>query len=108
MTRRYRFLPLNKLQVGMILSRAVTVVQQGLVTYSLPADMALTEQNIEQLALHDAVCVQVAQADTRTAEEIQAFNERQAGRLQMIFKPANLAEPETRTLFDALLAYRSA
>jgi hypothetical protein len=105
---RKRYLPLNKLQAGMVLARTMTVVDRGYVTYSLPANSILTEQTIEQLARHGAVCVQVSEPDTRTPGEISAFNDRQDGRLRMIFKPADLNESATRTLFDALLAYRSA
>ena len=103
-----RFLPVNELQVGMVTAKALMVVEHGLVTYSLPADYTLTQQNIGQLTLHHAICICVTHQDTRSQEEIGAFTARQAGRLQIIFKPTDLAQPASRTLFDALSAYRSA
>ena len=108
MNIRTRFLPVNELQVGMLTARALIVVEHGLVSYSLPADHTLTQQNIGQLTLHDAICICVTHQDTRSQDEISAFVEGQSERMRIIFKPTDLAQPANRTLFDALSAYRSA
>jgi len=52
--------------------------------------------------------VQVEQEDTRTDAQREADTLRQAGRLKMIFRHADLSPPENQALVQALLTHRSA
>jgi hypothetical protein len=108
MATRTRHLAPHDLLPGMVLAQPLTLVEHGFVTYNLPAAHVLTQENLHQLASHHAVCVQIEQDDPRTDAQREADTQRQAGRLQMIFRHADLAAPESQALFQALLAHRSA
>lgn len=108
MATRTRHLAPQDLQPGMALAQALTLVEHGIVTYSLPAGHVLTQENLHQLASHHAVCVRVEQQDTRTDTQREADTARQVGRLKMIFRHADLDAPESQALLQALLAHRSA
>lgn len=108
MATRTRHLAPHDLQPGMVLAQALTLVEHGIVTYTLPAGHVLTQENQQQLASHHAVCVQIEQEDTRTETQREADALRQAGRLKMIFRHADLGAPENQALVQALLAHRSA
>jgi hypothetical protein len=108
MATRTRHLALQDLQPGMTLVQDLTLVEHGIVTYSLPSGHVLTQENLRQLASHHAVCVRVEQEDTRTDTQREADAQRQAGRLKMIFRHADLGAPESQALFQVLLAHRSA
>ncbi len=108
MAKRTRHLATHALRPGMVLAQPLTLVEHGFVTYDLPAAHVLTQENLHQLASHHALCVQIEQDDPRTDAQREADTQRQAGRLQMIFRHADLAAPESQALFQALLAHRSA
>lgn len=108
MVTRTRHLAPQDLQPGMVLAQALTLVEHGIVTYTLPAGHVLTQENQQQLASHHAVCVQVEQEDQRTEAQREADALRQAGRLKMIFRHADLGAPESQALIQALLVHRSA
>lgn len=108
MATRTRYLATPDLAPGMVLARPLTLVEHEVVTYSLPADHVLTEENLHQLASHHSVGALVLQEIDRTDAQHLAHIQRQSGRLQMIFRHADVSVPQTQTLVAALLAHRSA
>lgn len=108
MSARSRYLPLFELEVGMVIGKPLDIVEQGIVTFSLPHGHVLTQQNLEQLAVHNAAYACIEQEDERTDEEMRLLVEQQSSRLETIFSSADLGQSATRTLYLALLAYRSA
>jgi len=108
MSTRSRYLPLFELQAGMVIGKPLDIVEQGIVTFSLPQGHVLTQQNLEQLAVHNAAYACIEQEDERTEEEKRLLVEQQSARLEKIFSSADLGQSATRTLYLALLAYRSA
>ena len=108
MSTRARYLPLFELEAGMVIGKPLDIVEHGIVTFSLAQGHVLTQQNLEQLAVHNAVYACIEQEDKRTEEDKRLLVEQQTGRLEKIFSSADLGQSATRTLYLALLAYRSA
>lgn len=108
MSLRYRYLPLFELQAGMVLGRPVALAERGVVVLNLPAGHVLTEANLEQLAARHAEYACIAAEDERSEEFCRQHRATQEARLAAIFSHADLDHPETRALYEAVLAYRSA
>jgi hypothetical protein len=105
---RHRYVPIVEAQVGMVLGAAADAVSGGAVSFSLPADHHLTEDNLYHLLAHSVEYIFVDEEDLRPDEEIAVDAARVAGRVLRIFSGADLTEPTTAALFDQVLRYRSA
>lgn len=103
---RRRYLPFYEVQAGMVLGEPMTLTERHIVRFSLPAGHALTHENLQQLAVHHAEFVCVAEPDTRSVEEIERDTRNAAARVQEIFAHADLSEPILAALFERVLAYR--
>ena len=77
-------------------------------SFSLPQDHVLTEDNIRQLQAHKVEYIFVRAADPRTDAQIAEDAALAAARVLRIFAGADLTEPCVAALFDQVLAYRSA
>jgi hypothetical protein len=108
MRTRTRYLPLIEAEAGMVLGSPVHISQHGQLRYSLPAGHTLTSDNIHQLAAHRAEFLYIAEADTRSDEQVAIDAAHAAKRVMEIFTGADLGDPTMATLFDQVLAYRSA
>ena len=107
MRTRNRYLPISAVEVGMVLGAQVCTVERGNLSVSLPPGHALTEQNPHQLTTRHAEFILVAEADTRTDEEVAADTAAAAHRVRQIFEGLELSDPCMATLFEQVLAYRS-
>lgn len=107
MRTRNRYLPISAVEVGMLLGAQVCTVERGNLSVSLPPGHALTEQNLHQLTTRHAEFILVAEADTRTDEEVAADTAAAAHRVRQIFEGLELSDPCMATLFEQVLAYRS-
>ncbi len=105
---RPHYRPIIEAEEGMVLAAAVKVVNDGVLRFSLPAGHALTEDNLHQLRAHRAEFVFVAEPDTRADEEVALDAALAARRVMHIFAGADLSDPNMASLFDQVLAYRSA
>jgi hypothetical protein len=108
MAMRSRYLPLFELEEGMVIGKPLDIVEQEIVTFSLPQGHVLTQQNLEQLAAHNAAYACIEQEDERTEEEKRLLVQQQSARLAAIFKTADFDQPATRAFHEALQVYRGA
>ena len=108
MRTRPRYLPLNEAEAGMVLGTPVNMGRQGQHRYALPAGHTLTEDNLRQLVAHHAEFIYIAEPDLRGDAEVAEDAARAARRVMEIFSGADLEDPTMATLFDKVLAYRSA
>lgn len=92
----------------MVLAREMTQLEHDVITFHLPAGHALTEENLHQLASHHGVGALVNVTDPRTPEQRLSHASRQAARVEMVFRHADLRDPAAQALVQALLACRSA
>ena len=104
---RLRYLPITDACEGMVLGAPLTITENGVRTYSLPAGHVLTETNLHQISIRHAEFVCVQQSDERTPEERE--NQRLAAeiRLKHIFRAASKDNPAMVRLYDSIFAYRS-
>lgn len=92
----------------MTLGAPLMLAEHGVMSFSLAAGHVLTESNIRQMTVRHAEFVCVLQADTRSdAERAAAWLDAET-RLQQIFHCADLTQPATAGLYQAVLAYRRA
>lgn len=103
---RLRYLPLPETTEGMVLGTQLVVAEHGVVRFSLPAEHALTEANLRQLAAHRAEFLCIREEDGRSEEERQKEWEMREQRLARIFRAADLGQPAVAGLYQAVLAYR--
>lgn len=108
MRTRTRYIPITDVQPGMLLAEPVRLVSGGYLRFSLPAGNPLTEDNIDQLLRLRAEFIAIAQADTRSDEEVAVDSAMAARRVMEIFTGADLADAHVAALFDQVLGYRSA
>ncbi|MDR0234168.1 MAG: hypothetical protein LBI31_05120 [Zoogloeaceae bacterium] len=106
MSIRHRFLPLSVVEPDMVLARPLMLTDRGRVILSFPADHVLTQNNLEQLRARHAQYVCVQEEDNRGQMARERFETDQIDRLQIIFRHADMGDPETRAFFEAILAYR--
>jgi len=106
MDTRLQFLTIAEAEEGMVLGAPVVLPEHGVSNFNLPAGHTLTESNIHQMAVRHAefVCIEIP--DERTPEEREAEWGMNEMRLQQIFGAANLADPTTASLYQAVLAFR--
>jgi hypothetical protein len=104
---RLHYLPFGEVEAGMVLGEALTLTEHHIVRFSLPAGHVLSEANLRNLAVHHAEFVCIAQADTRSDEQIATDSAAAAARVMRIFDGADLSQPVMAALFDRVLAYRS-
>lgn len=108
MRTRTHYIPLETATAGMRLGAPVNVVTNGVMRFSLPAGHELTDDNLRQLTIHRAEYMFVAEPDTRTEAEVAEDAALAAHRVMEIFEGADLSDATTATLFDQVLAFRSA
>lgn len=108
MRTRPRCIPLEEAIPGMTLSAPAVVSQQGVVRFALPEGHLLTEDNLHQLAAHQAEYLFIAAPDVRSDEQIAEDAALAARRTLEIFAGADLSDSHMAALFDKVLAYRSA
>ena len=106
MALRQRYLPLFELRAGMTLGRPVTLMERGVVVLNLPAGHVLSEVSLTQLRVRHAEFACVSEEDERDETLRRQERDLQEARLAAIFRQADLSHPETRALYEAVLAYR--
>lgn len=108
MRYRFQYLSTRQAKPGMVLGDDANAVAGGSVCFSLPQDHVLTEENIRQLQAHKVEYIFVCAADSRTDAQVAEDAAQAAARVMNVFSGADLTEPCMATLFDQVLAYRSA
>ena len=108
MRTRNRYIPSSAIEVGMVLGAQVCTVEHGNLGVSLPCGHVLTEENLHQLHARHAEYLLVAEPDTRSDQALAADLARASARVQQIFAGADLSDPTVASLFEQVLAYRSA
>lgn len=108
MRTRQHFIPIESVQVGMVLSESCNIIERGYLSMTLPAGHALTQENLDQLNTHHAEFVYVDQSDTRSDEQVAVDAALAARRVMYIFEGADLSQPHMAAFFDQVLSYRSA
>lgn len=108
MRTRPRYITLIEAEAGTVLGASVSVVNHGVLCYSLPAGHTLTSDNLRQLGVHRAEFVFVAEPDTRSDEQVAVDAAQAAQSVMNIFAGADLSDPTMSALFNQVLAYRSA
>lgn len=108
MRKRHHYIPIVDAREGMVLGARANAVRGGSLNFSLPVGHALTEENLHQLIAHQVEFIFVLQSDTRTDEQVAIDAAMAARRIIRIFEGADFSDPNTATLFDQVLAYRSA
>lgn len=106
MDTRLKFVPISEAEEGMVLGAPVVLPEHGVSNFNLPAGHTLTDSNLHQMAIRKAefVCIEIP--DERTPEEREAEWGINEMRLQQIFSTANLEDPATGRLYQAVLAFR--
>lgn len=107
MKQRLRYLPLNELVEGMILGASLTIAENGVTNFALPAGQVLTEGNLRQIALRHGEFACVVEDDQRSDEARAAELVAHEASLRRIFANADLERPAVAGLYAAVLAYRS-
>lgn len=108
MRTRPRYLALTECEAGMLLGAPVSIVNHGILRFSLPAGHTLTSDNLHQLVAHHAEFIFIAAPDRRSDEQVAVDAALAARRTMQIFAAADLTDPTTAALFDQVLAHRSA
>lgn len=106
MNYRCRYLPLQEVEAGMILYRALRIAKNGVLRFSLPQDYVLTVDNLRQLSIHQAEFVPIRIEDERSEETLLEASAHEEARLRQIFANADFQQPAIAHLFNAVLAYR--
>ncbi|MDD3483447.1 hypothetical protein [Azovibrio restrictus] len=107
MALRQRYLPLFELQAGMSLGRPVTLMERGVVVLNLPVGHVLTEASLAQLRARHAEYACISDEDGLDESLRDQEQNHLEARLAAIFRQADLNHPETRALYEAVLAYRA-
>lgn len=105
---RPHYITFIEAEAGMVLGAPVSVVNHGVLCYSLPAGHTLTSDNLRQLGVHGAEFVVIAEPDTRSDEQVAIDTAQAAHSVMGIFVGADLTDPTMSALFRQVLAYRSA
>jgi hypothetical protein len=104
---RKRYLPFHEVGVGMVLAEPVRIADRHVVRFTLPAEHALTEVDLRQLAAHGTEYLCIALPDTRSEAAVAAETAAAAARVAEIFAGADLGKPAVGALYRRVLAYRS-
>lgn len=107
MRYRFQYLSTRQAKPGMVLGGDANAVAGGSVSFSLPQDHVLTEENIRQLQAHKVEYIFVCAADARSDAQIAEDAAVTAARVMKLFSGADLTEPCMAALFDQALAFRS-
>ena len=108
MRMRHHYIPIEDAAQGMVLSAQASVVEQGVLRFTLPPGHTLTDENLHQLRAHHAEFIFVDMPDARSDEQVALDAAACAHRVMQIFSGADLSEPHMLALFDQVLRYRSA
>ncbi|MBT3067902.1 hypothetical protein [Rhodoferax sp. U11-2br] len=108
MKTRRQYIPVTDIEPGMVLGETVQVVEHGLLSMVLPPGHLLTADNLNQLHAHHAEYICIDQPDERSDEQIALDTELAARRVQDIFRDCKLDDPTLLSLFDQVMAYRTA
>ena len=108
MKTRTHYIPVEEVEIGMILGAPISVVNHGILRFSLPAGHTLTHDNLHQLTAHQAEFIFVSMPDPRSDEEVAVDTALSARRVMEIFSGADLTDPTMAKLFDQVLSHRSA
>lgn len=108
MRYRQEYVAIQAATTGMALAAPANAVQGGSSAFSLPAGHVLTEENIHQLLRHKVEFIVVTAPDMRTDDQIAEERARTTERIQTIFSGANLSDPCTASLYEQVMAFRSA
>lgn len=106
MVTRLRCLPFSSIDQGMVLGAPLTVPEQGVVSFVLPAGHELTESNLRQMAIRQAEYACVCEEDSRSDEIREMEWAASEKRLQEIFRLADLSQPALAGLYGAVLRLR--
>lgn len=104
MRTRKHYLPIAHAAVGMVLAEPVQDAYRR--TY-LPADIALTDEHLQQLAARHAEYICIAVPDERSDEQVAIDVALASRRVIALFQHANLQDPVMSALFNQVLLYRS-
>lgn len=105
MRNRIKYVAAFEARAGMTLCEPA---QDRQLSHVLPAGHTLTEENLQQLVVHQVELLCVVFDDTRSAEEVAHEASIMAKRVLDTFQSANLSDPLTAALFNQVLTYRSA
>lgn len=93
----------------MTLGAPLTLTENGIASFTLPAGHPLTESNLRQMATRHGEFACIAEADERSDEQRAADLASQQARLDEIFSRADLERhPALAGLYAAVQRYRSA
>ena len=98
----------HELKVGMVLAQPLLTSRGGYLEETLPEGHVLTQNSLDKLLHSHAEAVCVLDEDQRSPGQVQADREAARQRLHEIFRQANLQDPTTHALFEALLAHKTA
>jgi hypothetical protein len=104
MRTRKHYLPIAQATAGMVLAEPVQDAYQ--LTY-LPAEVALTEEHLQQLSARHAEYICIAVPDERSDEQIATDTAMATQRVAKLFQRANVQDPTMAALLQQVLAYRS-
>lgn len=108
MKTRSQYLSVADVQAGMVLATPANAVSGGAVSFSLPAGHALTDENLRQLQRHEVEFIFISTPDLRTDDQVAIDAATAARRIIGVFEGADFSDANMATLFDQVLAYRSA
>jgi len=107
MKKHLRYLPLSEVVEGMVLGASLTIAENGVTNFTLPAGHVLTDSNLRQIVRRHGEFACVAEEDTRSDEVREAEYAHLQSRLDTIFSRADRSKPAIAGLYAAVLAYRS-
>lgn len=107
MATRIRYLPIEDVTSGMVLGAPLTITEQGVTTFTLPAGHLLTDSNMAQIAQRNAEWACVVEDDPRSDEERSGDTQAIQDRLDHLFAQSDRSQPAIAALYDAVLRYRS-
>lgn len=105
MRTRKLYIPIVEAAPGMVLAESVKDSYRR--TY-LPSGLALSDENLHQLAVNRAEFICILAPDERSDAAIATEAAAATHRVHDIFKGADMTHPVTVALFQQVLAYRSA
>jgi hypothetical protein len=106
-TVRLVYLPFDQVEVGMVLGEPLTLTDQHIVRFSLPAGHELTAGNLRNLSTHRAEFLCIALPEQRSEAQVAADLAAAAERVGRIFDGADLSQPVMAALFERVQAFRS-
>lgn len=104
MRTRKHYLPITQATAGMVLAEPVQDAYRR--TY-LPAQLALTEEHLHQLAVWRAECICIDVPDVRTDEQVALEAATVAKRVLELFEQTDPHDPMIAALLNQVLLFRS-